>query len=97
VSSFESAPVERQSAADVIGGLMAMASLVLSGIAMGLGILLELDARPVRTGVAAVLLALASSLMTKRYRTLAFVATAVAAAAWVIGLTVAVITENPLY
>jgi hypothetical protein len=97
VSSFESAPAARQSAADVIGGLMAMASLVLSGLAMGLGILLEVEARPVRTGVAAVLLALASSRMTTRYRTLAFVATVVAAAAWVIGLTVAVITENPLY
>jgi hypothetical protein len=97
VSSFDSVPAgDRESAADVIGGLMAAASLVLSGIAMGLGILLEVDARPVRTGVAAILLALVSSLMTSRHRTLAFVATAVAATAWVVGLTVAAITDNPL-
>jgi hypothetical protein len=96
VSAVESAPQERQSPADVIGGLMAMASLVLSGIAMGLGILLEVDARPVRTGVAAILLALVSSVMTSRHRTLAFVATLVAALAWVVGMTVAVVTENPL-
>jgi hypothetical protein len=95
VSAVESAR-ERQSPADVIGGLMAMASLVLSGIAMGLGILLELDARPVRTAGAAILLALVSSLMTRRHRTLAFVATFVAAFAWVVGLTIAVITDNPL-
>ena len=49
MSALEPAHQERQSPADVIGGLMAMASLVLSGIAMGLGILLELEARPVRT------------------------------------------------
>jgi hypothetical protein len=96
VSAVESAPEDRQSPADVIGGLMAMASLVLSGIAMGLGILLELEARPVRTAGAAILLALVSSLMTRRHRTLAFAATVVAALAWVIGLTIAVTTDNPL-
>ena len=46
MSAVESVSDERGSPADVIGGLMAMASLVLSGIAMGLGILLELEARP---------------------------------------------------
>jgi hypothetical protein len=81
----------------MIGGLMAMASLVLSGIAMGLGLLLELDARPVRTAGTAILLGLVSSLMTRRHRTLAFVATVVAAVAWVVGLTIAVVTDNPLY
>jgi hypothetical protein len=96
MSSAESAASERQTPADVIGGLMAMASLVLSGIAMGFGLLLQIEARPVRTGVAAILLALVSSLMTTRHRTLAFVATLVAALAWVVGMTVAVITENPL-
>lgn len=96
MSSIESAAPERQSTADVIGGLMAAASLGLSGIAMGLGILLEVEARPTRTAGAAILLALVSSLMTRRHRTLAFAATVVAAAAWVVGLTVAVITENPI-
>jgi hypothetical protein len=96
VSSLESAPEGRQSPADVIGGLMAMASLVLSGIAMGLGILLELEARPTRTAGAAILLALVASLMTQRHRTLALVAAIVAALAWVVGLTIAVVTENPL-
>ena len=75
---------------------MAMASLVLSGIAMGLGLLLEVEARPVRTGAAAIVLALVASLMTQRYRTLALVATLVSAFAWVVGMTIAVVTENPL-
>ena len=75
---------------------MAMASLVLSGIAMGLGLLLEVEARPVRTGAAAIALALVASLMTQRYRTLALVATLVSAFAWVVGMTIAVVTENPL-
>ena len=75
---------------------MAMASLVLSGIAMGLGLLLEVEARPVRTGAAAIALALVASMMTQRYRTLALVATLVSAFAWVVGMTSAVVTENPL-
>ena len=97
MSAAESAPAGRQSPADIIGGLLAMASLVLSAIAMGFGILLELEARPVRTAGAAILLALVSSLMTRRHRTLAFVATVVAAVAWVVGLTIAVVTDNPLF
>ena len=97
MSAVESAPDDRQSPADIIGGLLAMASLVLSGIAMGLGILLELEARPARAAGAAILLALVSSLMTSRHRTLAFVATVVAAVAWVVGLTIAVVTDNPLF
>ena len=96
MSAVESAEPERQTTADVVGGLMAAASLALSGIAMGLGILLQVEARPVRTAGAAILLALVSSLMTRRHRTLAFAATVVAALAWVVGLTVAVITQNPL-
>jgi predicted branched-subunit amino acid permease len=97
VSTIDAGRAGRQSPADVIGGLLAMASLVLSGIAMGLGLLLELEARPVRTAAAAILLALVASLMTQRHRTLALVAALVAALAWVVGLTIAVITENPLF
>jgi hypothetical protein len=96
LSTLEPSAGEERSAADAIGGLMAAASLFLSGIAMGLGLVLELEARPVRTAGAAILLALVASLMTRRHRTLALVATVCAAIAWVIGLTVAVITENPL-
>ena len=96
MTSLESVPEQRQSPADVIGGLMAMASLVLSGIAMGLGLLLEVEARPTRTAAAAIVLALVASLMTRRYRTLALVATLVSAVAWVVGMTIAVVTENPL-
>ena len=96
MSTLEPSAAGERSAADVIGGLMAAASLFLSGIAMGLGLLLELEARPVRTAGAAILLALVASVMTRRDRTLALVATVFAAIAWVVGLTVAVITENPL-
>ena len=39
---------ERLAATDTIAGLLAVASIVLSGIAMGFGLLLQLDARPAR-------------------------------------------------
>ena len=54
----------RHSAADTIAGLLAAASIVLSAIAMGLGLILELDARPGRTSFAAIVLALVAARMT---------------------------------
>ena len=39
---------DRPSVTDTIAGLLAVGSIVLSGIAMGLGLLLQLDAHPAR-------------------------------------------------
>jgi hypothetical protein len=90
------ARTDRHSPADVVGGLLAVGSIVLSAIGMGLGLILELDARPARTAFAAIILALVSARLSGRYQSLALKAVLFAMVAWVIGMTLAVLTENPL-
>ncbi len=87
---------DRHSSADVIAGLLATASIILSAIAMGFGLLLELDARPGRTAFVAVVLALVSARLSEKHQSLALKATLFAMFAWVVGMTIAVLTENPL-
>jgi len=87
---------DRHSPADVVAGLLAVGSILLSAIAMGFGLLLELDARPARTAFMAIILALVSARMSGRYQSLALKAVLFAMVAWVIGMTFAVLTENPL-
>lgn len=87
----------RHSSADAIAGLLAVGSIVFSGIAMGLGLILEVEARPVRASIVAVILALVSARLSARYQSLAFKALLFAMVAWMVGLTLAVITENPLW
>jgi hypothetical protein len=89
-------PNDRHSATDVLAGLLAVASIILSGIAMGFGLLLELDARPGRTAFVAIVLALVSARLSERYQSLALKAALIAMVAWVVGMTIAVLTENPL-
>jgi hypothetical protein len=86
----------RHSSADVIAGLLASASIILSAIAMGFGLLLELDARPGRTAFVAIVLALVSARLSEKHQSLALKATQFAMFAWVVGMTIAVLTENPL-
>ena len=87
---------ERHTSADVVAGLLAAASIILSAIAMGFGLLLELDARPGRTAFVAIVLALVSARLSEKHQSLALKATLFAMFAWVVGMTIAVITENPL-
>ena len=87
---------DSHSPADMVGGLLAVGSIVLSAIAMGFGLILELDARPARTAFVAIVLALVSARMSGRYQSLALKAILFAMVAWVIGMTFAVLTENPL-
>ena len=63
---------------------------------MGLGLLLELDARPARLAPVAVIAALAAARMSPRFQSLALKAVVFAMVAWVVGMTLVVITENPL-
>jgi hypothetical protein len=86
----------RHSSTDVVAGFLAVASIVLSAVALGLGIILEIDARPARTVIAAGLLALIAARMSAKHEKLALVAILCASFAWVVGLTLAVLTENPL-
>ena len=90
-------PIEpRQTAADVVGGLLAVASIVLSAIAAGLGLLLDVEARPLKVAPVAIVLALVAGRMTSRYERLALAAVVAAMAGWLVGMTLAVVTENPL-
>ena len=87
---------DRHTAVDSVAGLMAMASLVLSGIACGLGLLLELEAHPSRMAIVAVILALAAARMSARHERLSLFAACFAGVAWVIGMTLMVLTGNPV-
>lgn len=87
---------KRHSSADVIAGLLASTSIILSAIAMGFGLLLELDARPGRTAFVAIVLALVSARLSEKHQSLALKASLFAMFAWVVGMTIAVLTKNPL-
>jgi hypothetical protein len=87
----------RHSSADAIAGLLAVGSIVFSCLAMGLGLILEVEARPVRTSIVAIILALVSARLSARYQSLAFKALLFAMVAWMVGLSLAVITENALW
>ena len=96
MSAVEETRAEGPSAADTVAGLLAVASVVLSGIAMGLGLLLQLGAHPARLVPVALVAALVAARMSRRYQSLALKAALFGALAWVVGLTVAVITDGPL-
>ena len=96
MSAVDETRAERSSVTDTIAGLLAVASIVLSAIGMGFGLLLQLDARPARVAPVAILLALVAARMSARYQSPALKAALFAAFAWVVGMTVAVITEGPL-
>jgi hypothetical protein len=97
VSALEGEARDRSSATtDTVAGLLAVASVVLSAIGMGFGLLLQLDARPARVIPVAILLALVAARMSDRHQTLALRAALFGGLAWVVGMTVAVVTDGPL-
>ena len=68
----------------------------LSFIAAGFGLILEVDPRPGRLAPVAVICALVAGRMSVRFQRLAFWAVIVAMIGWTLGMTLAVITENPI-
>lgn len=96
MSALDETRSDRASAADTIGGLLAVASIVLSGIAMGFGLLLQLDAHPARLAPVAIGMALVAARMSPKFQSLALKAALFGALAWVVGMTVAVVTDGPL-
>jgi hypothetical protein len=52
---------------------------------------------PVRVGIAAIALALVAAGIGGRHRKLAAAAVGIAAACWVIGMIVAVVTQRPIF
>jgi hypothetical protein len=95
MSAIDTRP-RTHSATDVVAGFLGVASVVFSGIAMGFGLIVGLEARPARTAIVAVLLALVSARLSARYQSLALKAVLFAMVAWVVGMTLAVLTDNPL-
>ena len=95
MSSIE-AQTGRPTATDTVASFLAVGSFILSALALGAGIILQIDARPVRTSIAAGILALVAARLSARHQSLALLAVVFATIAWVVGLTLAVITENPL-
>ena len=96
MSAVEDAPRRRSTAADTVAGLLAAASIVLSAIAMGFGLLLQVDAHPARLSPVAIVIALVAARMSERYQSLALKAALFGALAWVVGMTVAIVTDGPL-
>ena len=81
---------DRQTPGEAVGGLLAAAALFLGFIAMAY--------RPARIEpVAAVLVLIATAMGGRRHERLVLGAVVVVGFGWLIGMTVAVITDNPIY
>jgi hypothetical protein len=80
---------EEHPSVDSIAGLLATGAIVLGIIALAY--------RPARMGPVAILIALVAATMSLRWRKLAAVAMAVAILGWFVGMTIAVLTEHPLF
>lgn len=76
-------------ARETVAGLMATAAIFAS--------LLGLAYRPARIIPFAVVMALVAARMTTRWSRLAGIAVIAGVVCWVLGMTIAVLTENPLY
>lgn len=87
---------ERFTVADAIAGFMAAGSLALSFIAAGFGLILGLEAHPGRLAPVAAVVALVAARMSVRFQRLAFYAVIAAMIGWTLGMTLAVITDNPI-
>jgi hypothetical protein len=96
MSELEQRSAGRRAATDAIAGLLAASSIVLSAIAMGFGLVLQLHAHPARLAPVAILLALVAARMSERYQSLALKAALFGGVAWVVGMTVAIVTDGAL-
>ena len=89
MSAYESTDEHRWSTADTVAGFLATLSIVASALA--------LIWRPVRLIPFAVVLALIAARMSARNQRIAWYAVVAAVICWTAGMTIAVVTENPLY
>ena len=79
----------RWTTADTMAGFLATVSIVASSVG--------LIWRPVRLIPFAVVIALVAARMSERNQQIAWFAVIAAVVCWTAGMTIAVITENPLY
>ncbi len=85
-----SAASDRQTPGEAVAGLLASAAIFLSAIAVAY--------RPARlVPVAAVLALVATAMAGQRHRWLVLAAIAAVGVGWLLGMTAAVVTNNPLY
>ena len=96
MSSVPGSSEARLTVTDVLAGLLAAGSLLLSFIAIGFGLILQVEPRPARLAPVALVLALVAGRMSVRYERLAFAALVTGMVGWVVGLTLAVITHHPV-
>jgi hypothetical protein len=89
-------PADRFTVTDTIAGLMAAGSMLLSFIAVGFGLIIGVDPRPGRLAPVAAVVALVAGRMSVRFQRLAFYAVIAAMIGWTVGMTLAVVTENPI-
>ena len=89
MSSYDSADAPRWSTADTVAGFLATLSIFASAVG--------LVWRPARIIPAAVLIALIAARMSARNQRIAFYAVIAGVVCWTAGMSIAVITENPLY
>ena len=101
VSTYPEAAESRRNALDTFAGLLSATAIfvgLLGATNFNLSISgTHLEMRPVRIGVAAVVLALVAAGIGGRHRRLAAAAVAIAGACWVLGMAIAVITQRPLF
>ena len=99
--SAYSEPESARSGVDTLAGLMSATAIflgLLGATDFNLSIAgTHLEMTPVRVGVAAVVLALVAAGIGGRHRKLAAAAVGIAAACWVIGMIVAVVTQRPIF
>jgi hypothetical protein len=85
-----SATTDRQTAGEAVGGFLAACALLLGFLAIAY--------RPARLSPLAVVLVLLAAVMGgRRHERLVIVAVVVVSVGWLVGMTVAVATNNPLY
>ena len=89
MSSYESSDAHRWSTADTVAGFLATLSIFASAVG--------LVWRPVRLVPFALVLALIATRMSARNERIALYAVLAGVVCWTAGMTIAVITENPLY
>ena len=89
MSSYESSDAHRWSTADTVAGFLATLSIFASAVG--------LVWRPVRLVPFALVLALIATRMSARNERIAWYAVVAAVICWTAGMTIAVVTENPLY
>ena len=97
---IDAASERQRNRLDTLAGLMSATAIfvgVLGATNFDLSIAgTHLEMRPIRIGVAAVILALVATGIGGRHRRLATVAVGITGACWVLGMVVAVLTQRPI-